>query len=218
MNVRLQNPRQGSFSFDLEHGAEPDPMRYDDTHKQHTRQRLLQASAAVLKAQGFSATGVDRLMQAAGLSGGALYAYYPSKNALLAAVVENEVLSGHSRLTPERGSVTESLRHLLRQYLSLSHVQHPELGCLLPALAAELSRAPQDVQALLDRANELFVAHWAPRLGSRTDAQFLITQLVGSVLLARMSNDPERQREILNASKQKLTDMFLAPGRLPEPV
>ena len=56
-------------------------MRYSAEHKQQTREKLLHSSGALAKAGGFATTGVDGLMKAIGLTGGAFYSHFPSKNA-----------------------------------------------------------------------------------------------------------------------------------------
>ncbi len=66
-------------------------MRYAATHKQATRERLIDSSRAIAKRQGFGATGVDALMQAVGLSGGAFYGHFGSKAELFAALVQREL-------------------------------------------------------------------------------------------------------------------------------
>ena len=50
--------------------------------------KLLASSGALAKRGGFSATGVDGLMKAIGLTGGAFYGHFASKDALFAAIVE----------------------------------------------------------------------------------------------------------------------------------
>ncbi|WP_447430829.1 TetR/AcrR family transcriptional regulator [Cupriavidus basilensis] len=66
-------------------------MRYSASHKAATRQRVLEASGALVKREGFAATGVDQLMGAAGLTGGAFYSHFDSKQALLREVIAREL-------------------------------------------------------------------------------------------------------------------------------
>lgn len=54
-------------------------MRYSSTHKQETRQKLLDSSRAIAKKGGFDSTGVDALMSAIELTGGAFYSHFRSK-------------------------------------------------------------------------------------------------------------------------------------------
>jgi AcrR family transcriptional regulator len=188
-------------------------MRYSQSRKEDTRQLLLEKGAAEIKRAGFAATGVDRLMQAAGLSGGALYAHFPGKTALLVAIVQAELAKSVRMLTgkPEVPAA-EALERCLGRYLSLEHVQHPESGCILPALAAELGRASPEVKAVVDAATQEFVAFWALRLGSSTAAQVLLNQCVGTILMARMSDDEARQIETLEGSRR-----FLLESLTPRP-
>ena len=53
-------------------------MRYSSEHKAMTREKLLHSSGAIAKQGGFSAAGVDSLMKAIGLTGGAFYSHFPS--------------------------------------------------------------------------------------------------------------------------------------------
>ena len=71
-------------------------MRYSAEHKTQTRDKLLASSGALAKRGGFSATGVDGLMKAIGLTGGAFYGHFASKDALFAAIVEREGLKQES--------------------------------------------------------------------------------------------------------------------------
>ena len=76
-------------------------MRYSASHKQETRERLLQSSAAQAKNEGFSTVGVDALMKAIGLSGGAFYSHFTSKDELFSSIVERELSQSLARLGGE---------------------------------------------------------------------------------------------------------------------
>ena len=73
-------------------------MRYSAEHKALTREKLLHSSGAIAKQGGFSAAGVDGLMKAIGLTGGAFYSHFASKNDLFAAIVERELQHSLQRL------------------------------------------------------------------------------------------------------------------------
>ena len=76
-------------------------MRYSSTHKEEVRERLLATSQAIAKAGGFSTTGVDALMGAIGLTGGAFYSHFPSKQALFEAVIEREMANSSDMLVQQ---------------------------------------------------------------------------------------------------------------------
>ena len=66
-------------------------MRYSASHKLETRQKLLESSSVSAKQEGFATVGVDGLMKAIGLSGGAFYSHFSSKDQLFASIVEREL-------------------------------------------------------------------------------------------------------------------------------
>ncbi|MDI7277139.1 MAG: TetR/AcrR family transcriptional regulator [Anaerolineae bacterium] len=61
-----------------------------------TRERLLAAAVTEFARDGFAAANVDRISEAAGYAKGTVYNYFPSKRALMLAVVD-EVAAAHTR-------------------------------------------------------------------------------------------------------------------------
>ena len=54
--------------------------RYGTEHKQATRQRIIETAGRWLKRDGIDGSGVATLMADAGLTNGAFYAHFPSKD------------------------------------------------------------------------------------------------------------------------------------------
>lgn len=90
------------------------------------------------------------------------------------------------------------------RYLSLSHVQSPASGCVLPALIAEISRSNEDVRTLYEAELRKGMQLLAQRLGSEALAWAFISQMVGALAMARAMPDEAGQLAILQASKQLL--------------
>lgn len=65
--------------------------RYDKEHKQATRQRILETSGRRFKQSGIDGSGVATLMADAGLTNGAFYAHFTSKDDLVANVVADQL-------------------------------------------------------------------------------------------------------------------------------
>src|SRR2546429_7836392 len=63
-------------------------MRYPPGHKHRTHQRILDTAARMFRKRGYAATGVDAVMNSAGLTTGGVYAPLRSKQALLAGGLE----------------------------------------------------------------------------------------------------------------------------------
>lgn len=179
-------------------------MRYSVGHKQETRERLLQSSATQAKNNGFSTVGVDALMKAIGLSGGAFYTHFTSKDELFGSIVERELSQSLDRLGGEGRQNQAKLRRCLKQYLSVAHLQQPGAGCALPALGAEIARGSVEVrQEAQDWICRLHQA-WAQTLGSESLAWSILSQCVGALVVARMLVSPSIQQQVLASSHEQI--------------
>ncbi len=68
--------------------------RYDQEHKDATRRRIIEAAGRRLKRDGIDGSGIATLMADAGLTNGAFYAHFTSKDDLVASVVQEELPDG----------------------------------------------------------------------------------------------------------------------------
>lgn len=178
-------------------------MRYQDGYKDQKRRELLKAAGAAAKKRGFAATGVDALAEAAGVTSGAVYAHFGSKAGLLGAVIVNEMERSRARWArnPER-SVETWLQEETARYLSRAHIDHPESGCLMPTLAADVARAAAPTRHVFE--DQLKQAHTeiAERLGDTDKAWQFLSQIVGAMVLARAVVSDDVQDEILAANRK----------------
>lgn len=182
-------------------------MRYKPGYKTEKRKELLNVAGKVMKEKGFSATGIDGLMQDAGVTSGAFYSHFPSKAELLKALIVSELEASSAMWeTIDDKAPEDWLRQQVRRYLSMSHASHPEAGCILPALASEISRADEETRALLTVELTKWQENIAEKLGDKDRAWAFISQLVGGVLLARAVADKNIQQKILTESRALLED------------
>src|SRR3954453_17439900 len=65
--------------------------RYGKEHKEATRQRIIDAAGRRLKRDGIDGSGVATLMADAGLTNGAFYPHFDSKDDLVATVVGDQL-------------------------------------------------------------------------------------------------------------------------------
>jgi TetR/AcrR family transcriptional repressor of nem operon len=177
-------------------------MRYSASHKLETKEKLLQSSAVSAKKAGFSTVGVDGLMKAIGLSGAAFYSHFTSKDQLFASIVERELSQSLERLGADQD--TDKLERCLKQYLSMAHVEHPESGCALPTLGAEIARSDvlvrEEAQVWICRLQE----SWAKILQSDSLAWAILSQCVGALVVARMLASTDIQRTVLQSSHDEI--------------
>lgn len=205
-------------------------MRYAASHKQQTRDKLLDSSRAIAKRQGFDSTGVDALMQSIGLSGGAFYSHFGSKAELFAALVERELEHSARMLGradaeaagagQDAAATGVQLARSLKRYLSSAHAQQPEAGCALPALGAEIARAGPAVRAGVEQSLRQLQRQWAGALDGDADTAWaLLSQCVGALMLARVVQSERTRQEILAANRRvALAAVARASGHPSSPI
>ena len=179
-------------------------MRYAKTHKEATRQKLLESSRAIAKKGGFKATGVDALMASIGLTGGAFYSHFPSKQALFEALVQEEMANSSAMLAGDQDSPDNHVAKCLRDYLSSFHAMTPEVGCVLPTLGPEIAQAGPEVRSAVEAALKRTQKSWSQRTGDADAGWALIAQCVGALVLARAVESERTRKEILAASRRFL--------------
>ena len=172
---------------------------------QRTHRRVLDVSAKLAKENGFAAVSVDDLMAGAGLTGGAFYAHFRSKDALFAELITRELAHSAEMLSPRDGQPQgEWLSRLLDLYLSSAHVSHPGTGCVIAALGSEIARADSKVRAAFEKSMVALQENWTERLGDSDLAWSTICQLVGAVVVARAMNSRSVVDQVVGANRAQI--------------
>ncbi|MEV0227774.1 TetR/AcrR family transcriptional regulator [Streptomyces sp. NPDC050704] len=177
-------------------------VRYAKEHKQVTRQRIIEKAGQRFKQDGIDGSGISTLMADAGLTNGAFYAHFTSKDDLVAHVVAGELHTQLSRYGTARPG-RPGLEDLIREYLSPEHRDHPSTGCPSAALLDEIGRCGDATkQAYTDGARDT-VTEIAARLSpedpqaARGKAIGLFTMMVGTLQLSRALSDGKFADEVL---------------------
>src|ERR1700761_4063293 len=100
------------------------------------RAQILAAASRLFRARGFDDVTVAEIMSAAGLTHGAFYSYFSSKEELVTHACEH-VLLGNDSSHPN----PEGLLDFARYYLSDTHRNDHSGGCLFAALGTEAARS-----------------------------------------------------------------------------
>jgi TetR/AcrR family transcriptional repressor of nem operon len=177
-------------------------MRYGKDHKQATRQRIVEAAGRRFKQDGIDGAGVATLMSDAGLTNGAFYAHFASKEDLVANVLADQLRAQRHSFDaqpPDRAG----LEAFIRVYLSPEHRDQCADGCPSAALLDEIvRRSPATRQVFTDEL--LGVADdIAARLdakdpeAARTVALTLFGTLIGTLQLARALTDRDLSDQLL---------------------
>jgi AcrR family transcriptional regulator len=145
-----------------------------DERRRQTRERLLDAASAVFARVGYNAASVDAVAEAAGLTKGAVYSNYASKEELFLALLDRRVASV--------GGWMEDVTRAAESSVSWA-----------TDYAARVSGAAADATADAMRLAEAFMQGVAPHQEQERDDTWVLLSLEFSLLAARK---PEVRRRL----------------------
>ena len=187
-------------------------MRYSDSHKQETRQKVVKAAAAAVRAKGPDGVGVAEIMAEAGLTHGGFYAHFPNKEALVAAAIEEAFGQSRRRFArmTEGMSSDEALTTFVDAYVSVDHRNNPQRGCPISTLSNDLPRQGPLVRAAFDAGVANLIGRlegWLPEQdpsARRSLASSMMAEMAGAVALARAVADEAMAENLLEASRARI--------------
>jgi TetR/AcrR family transcriptional repressor of nem operon len=168
-------------------------MPWPEGHKARTRERIVRAAAEAFRARGVSGVRIEEIMAGAGLTHGAFYAHFASKDELLGSALEHASGETVERLSAAAGDGAGERRFgaAIDAYLSAVHAAHPERGCPVAALGPELSRSDEGPRRELARGIRERL-RWMRQLlpgGRAREREELVAGslacMIGGVILAR---------------------------------
>jgi TetR/AcrR family transcriptional repressor of nem operon len=186
-------------------------MPISPARKARTRAEIFEHAARLFRLRGYAGTNIDDIMLAAGLTRGAFYAHFKSKDDLFAEVIR----AGHGLLAKVRASDAKTA---LADYLDKTQLAANAQACTLAALASDVARAPMAVR--LAYANALYgligeLAHGRPRRLD-ADATTVAILAVGALVLARACGDTRLSDWLLRCARRSALPL-LKPRVLPSP-
>ena len=177
-------------------------MRYEKGHKETTRRHILDVASAQFRENGVAAVGLAGIMAEAGLTNGAFYTHFESKEDLVRAVLLDALTRREEK---HRANLQNAigLESVIRDYLSARHRDGAGSGCPTAALVAEIARHPKQTRdAFTGKISDIVVLMAAQlregtREQRRSSAVAIYATMVGALQLARAVNDRKLSDEIL---------------------
>jgi len=181
-------------------------MRVSREQAVQNRERVLDTAAKLFRERGFNGVGVADLMKAAGLTHGAFYGQFESKEDLMAQACARayEGLREEWRKAVAR-SPDNPLAGVVASYLSTAHRDRPGEGCVVAALGAEAAReGPALRRAITDGTKTQLetlrgLVSGESKAAKRQRAAATFASMVGALVLARALDDEALSKEILRA-------------------
>ena len=181
---------------------------------QATRDRIVEAAAALMFRQGVPGTTIEQVQTAAGVSASQIFHYFGDKRALVRAVIAyqtDNVLTTQQPLLGRLDSM-DALRAWAGQFARIQEQLGYEGGCPLGSLGSELAEtdaaARHEVargfarweEAIRDGLRAMY-ARGDLRRSADPDALALalLTALEGGLLMTQIRRDPAPLRTVLDA-------------------
>ena len=179
-----------------------------------TRGRILEHAAELIHANGVAATNNEQLRRVAGVSGSQLNHYFPTKEALVRAVIEwqaDRVMHFYGGEQFAGFDSIDALRAWVDYYVG--HEGAYRDGCTLGSLASQIIKSDLDVHEELARVFEqwrdifrdgLQRMQELGRINADADpeqlADLLLSAFQGGMLLTQVQRDVAPLRDALNAA------------------
>jgi TetR/AcrR family transcriptional repressor of nem operon len=172
-----------------------------------TRRRIVETAAQQFRARGIARVSVADVVGALGLTVGAFYRHFDGKDALVAEAIEAasvQSAAGQDATAPGE-AVSVRRAALVEAYLSKQHKDHPERGCPVAALAAEMAHESATSKKAFARAlgRLLRVVEGVVPGGKAKETRQrrlrAAASLVGALVLARATSDERLAAELLAA-------------------
>jgi TetR/AcrR family transcriptional repressor of nem operon len=162
----------------------------------------------MFRERGFDKVTVAEVMKEAGLTHGAFYSHFKSKEDLMVAAIKDAMQSTITAVRDNFGTDAGRIAYI-NSYLSTKHRNHPGTGCAIAALCGEVRLEPGAKEAFTAALKEVVAAQ-----GSKRDQSILtVATLVGAMMLARAVSDERFSNEILWSVASKFSRRSTSKGR-----
>ncbi len=184
-------------------------MARNQERKEETRQRVLSAASRGFRSHGFAGIGVDGIAKAAGVTSGAFYAHFGSKDGAFGAALDvglDEVIESIPKFQREAGA--KWVQAFADYYLDRAHRDDLARGCAMAALSPEVVRAEPKVHAAYEAKMTKIADLIANGLADgsadkrRARAWAMLGVLIGGLTVARAVASTDLAEEISRAVRE----------------
>jgi TetR/AcrR family transcriptional repressor of nem operon len=187
-------------------------MRVSKAQQAKNREQVVAAAAKLLRERGIEGIGVDALAKAAGMTHGAVYSHFASKEELAAAAVRRSADEIRENWIADAGGEGSPgmLNRLVRSYVSRAHRDQPGTGCPMAAMGPDATRHGKDVRRAFADATLAMIDVVANASAGETpearrdEAIAAISSMVGAIVLSRIVEEQTLSDRILAVVRKRL--------------
>lgn len=201
-------------------------MKITKLKSDENRAALIAAASRLFRERGIDGVGVAEISKAAGLTHGALYAHFKSKEELSAAALAWGMEQANTKLYSETIDGEPDVERFLAYYLSPQQRDDYAGHCAMAASASEIGRQDAATSAsftegymVMVRAFERKVAANNPGADALQIAMGIVAAMVGGVAVARatVGAKPALSAQVLEGVRQLIDTALAGPERPAQP-
>jgi TetR/AcrR family transcriptional repressor of nem operon len=192
-------------------------MRISKEKAAENRDALVRAASKLIRERGIDGVGVAEISKVAGLTHGALYAHFRSKEELALAALSHGLEQTCAGLDEASAEGLAGLSRFLDGFLSPTGRDDYAAHCPVAASASEIGRQDRALSARFAEGIHSMVAAFErgmePGTDTRARAMTVVMTLVGAQAVARgaAKGDPALSDEVLRAAREVIRTALLAP-------
>jgi TetR/AcrR family transcriptional repressor of nem operon len=192
-------------------------MRVSRIQAAENRETVINVASRLFRERGFDGIGLKDLMKGAGLTQGAFYKQFASKEDLAAQASRRALESAFSRWSAAvAANPKDPLGAVVAFYLSTEHREEKMDGCPIVALGSDAARQGSDVKALFEagiKAHLEILGRLIAGTGGEEPnrkAMAILSTMVGALTLSRVVNDPDLAQAFLDAAARQVREAVAA--------
>jgi len=186
-------------------------MRVSRTQAEKNRQTVIDVASRLFREHGFDGIGLKDLMESAGLTQGAFYKQFASKDDLAAQASRRALESAFQRWSAvAAANPQDPLGAVIAFYLSMEHGAERMEGCPVVALGSDAARQGADVKASFEAGIRDYLEMLGPWVGEADGqepggkAMAILSTMIGALVLSRAVNDKRLSKRFLQAAAENI--------------
>ena len=192
-------------------------MRVSRIQAAENREAVINVASRLFRERGFDGIGLKDLMKGAGLTQGAFYKQFESKDDLAAQASRRAMASATNRWSAAVAAKPEDpLGAVIDFYLSKGHREERMDGCPVVALGSDAARQGAEVKASFEAGIREYLEMLSGWVGeadgeeASAKAMAILSTMVGAVLVSRVVNDPNLAQSFLDAATDQVREAVAA--------
>jgi TetR/AcrR family transcriptional repressor of nem operon len=186
-------------------------MRVSRIQAAENRQTVINVASRLFRERGFDGIGLKDLMEGAGLTQGAFYKQFASKDDLAAQASKRALESASRRWSAAaEANPKDPLGAVVAFYLSMGHREERMDGCPVVALGSDAARQSADVKASFEAGIKNYLEMLGRWVGetdgedSTDKAMTILSTMVGALVLSRAVNNKRLSKRFLQAAAKSV--------------